>query len=47
MFSAVHIGEFILKGDLEKPALPHVAVVMPVFNTKVSYLRESVESIFK
>ena len=52
IFPAVHIGEFRLA---PKPAievedtivLPKVAIVMPVFNTQLSFLKESILSVLK
>ena len=46
IFSAVHIGDFVLDDDTKKVSpLPKICVVMPVYNTKPSYIRSAVESV--
>ena len=46
VFSAVHIGDFVLADENKKPPLlPKVCVIMPVYNTKPSYIRSAVESV--
>ena len=50
IFPAVHVAEFRLE-SLQKPVVespkPSVAIVMPVFNTQLSFLKEAILSVLK
>jgi len=47
IFSSVHIGDFILIENQGEPMQnpPKICVVMPVYNTKPSYIKQAMESV--
>lgn len=46
-FNSVHIGSFVTSPDAVPCNKPLVAVVMPVFNQRVHFFREAVESVLR
>ena len=51
IFPAVHIAEFRLAAKTslteETETVPSVAIVMPVFNTQLTFLKEAILSVLK
>ena len=47
IFSSVHIGDFVLIENQNEALqdLPKICVVMPVYNTKPSYIKQAMESV--